>query len=214
MALHPVTILAFTYIIVSSAEDFCPKEINTIFFMRNDLNNDHNDQKTLKEKLNITNYKPHPPEISRLHDGNILGRNKNFRTIFYFIPQISVRWAPPTQWIQSEDLLFVLELLENEIFFDDDEEDEEDRIEMRRDFSLSIRDDGVIEIPLDVSDEKYWGVRRARVRIQGNYQVSELSKEVALNVLDAKDEKEFLGKFDQFVRDGVGKNVKIEQLFS
>ena len=110
--------------------------------------------------------------------------------------------------------MFVLELLENEIFYDEDEEDEEDRIEMRRDFSLSTRDDGVIEIPLDVSDEKYWGVRRARVRIQGNYQVSELSKEVALNVLDAKDEKEFLGKFDQFVRDGVGKNVKIEQLFS
>ena len=133
---------------------------------------------------------------------------------FLFSPPISVRWAPPTQWIKSNDLLFVLELLENEIFYDEDEEDEEDRIEMRRDFSLSTRDDGVIEIPLDVSDEKYWAVRRVRVKIQGNYQVSEFSKEVQLNVLDAKDEKEFLGKLDQVVRDGAGKNVKIQNMFS
>ena len=85
---------------------------------------------------------------------------------------------------------------------------------MRRDFSLSTRDDGVIEIPLDVSDEKYWGVRRARVKVQGNYQVSEFSEEVKLNLLNAKDEREFLGKFDKFVRDGSGKNVKIQDLFS
>ena len=73
MSLHPVTILAFNYIIISSAEDYCPREINTIFFKRNDLN-DRNDQTNLKEKLNITNFKPDPPEISKLYDGNILGK--------------------------------------------------------------------------------------------------------------------------------------------
>ena len=85
---------------------------------------------------------------------------------------------------------------------------------MRRDFSLSTRDDGVIEIPLDVSDEKYWGVRRARVKVQGNYQVSDFSKEVKLNLLDAKDEKEFMGKLGQFMRDRTDKNVKIQNVFS
>ena len=85
---------------------------------------------------------------------------------------------------------------------------------MRRDFSLSTRDDGVIEIPLDVSDEKYWGVRRARVKVQGENQISEFSKEVKLNLLDAKDEKEFQDKLDQFLRDGKEKNVKIQNVFS
>ena len=131
--------------------------------------------------------------------------NREFSINFQlFIFSISVRWIPPTQWIRSDDLLFVLELLENEIFYDeddeDDEEDEEDRLQLRRDFSLSTRDDGVLEIPLDVSDEKYWGVRRVRVKIQGNYQVSEFSKEVKLNIMNAKDEKEFMGKLNQFVR--------------
>ena len=73
MALYPVTILAVNYIIVSSAEDYCPSEINRIFFKRKDLN-DLSDQKNLKEKLNITNFKPDPPEISKLYDGNILGK--------------------------------------------------------------------------------------------------------------------------------------------
>ena len=95
---------------------------------------------------------------------------------------------------------------------EDDEEDEEDRLQLRRDFSLSTRDDGVLEIPLDVSDEKYWGVRRVRVKIQGNYQVSEFSTEVKLNIMNAKDEKEFMGKLNQFVREG--KNAKIQDMFS
>ena len=106
--------------------------------------------------------------------------------------------------------MFVLELLESEIFDDEDDDDEEDRIEMRRDFSLSTREDGVLEIPLDVNDDKYWGVTRVRVRIQGNYQVSEFSKEVKVNVLNAKDEKEFLGKLDKMVRDGAGKPIGIK----
>ena len=76
--LHPVTILAFNYLIIASAEDYCPREINTIFFKPSHLNdlNDLNDQKNLKEKLNITNFKPDPPEISKLYDGNILGKSK------------------------------------------------------------------------------------------------------------------------------------------
>merc|ERR1739838_115930 len=115
MTLHPLTILALNIIILSSAEDFCPREINTIFFKRNDLNDlsDSNDQKNLNEKLNITNFKPDPPEISKLYDGNIL-----------------VRWTPPTQWIRRDDLLSVLELLDSEIFVDeDDDEDEEDLLQ-------------------------------------------------------------------------------------
>ena len=71
MALHPVTILAFNYITIASAEDYCPREINRIFFKRNDLNDQNNIK---KEKLNITNFQPDPPEISKLSDGNILGK--------------------------------------------------------------------------------------------------------------------------------------------
>ena len=218
MTLHPVTILAVNHIIISYAEDFCPREINTIFSKHNDLNDlsDRNDQKNLREKLNITKFKPDPPEISKLYDGNLLGKSRVSINFQLFIFSISVRWIPPTQWIRSDDLLFVLELLENEIFYDeddeDDEEDEEDRLQLRRDFSLSTRDDGVLEIPLDVSDEKYWGVRRVRVKIQGNYQVSEFSTEVKLNIMNAKDEKEFMGKLNQFVREG--KNAKIQDMFS
>ena len=84
MTLHPVTILAVNHIIISYAEDFCPREINTIFSKHNDLNDlsDRNDQKNLREKLNITKFKPDPPEISKLYDGNILGKNREFSAIF------------------------------------------------------------------------------------------------------------------------------------
>ena len=83
MALLPVTILAFNHIIFSSAEDSCPKEINTIFSKRNDLN-DCKDQKDPPKNLNITNFKPDPPEISKLYDGNILGKNQKFPAISIF----------------------------------------------------------------------------------------------------------------------------------
>ena len=84
MALLPVTILAFNHIIFSSAEDSCPKEINTIFSKRNDLN-DCKDQKDPPKNLNITNFKPDPPEISKLYDGNILGKNQKFPAISIFL---------------------------------------------------------------------------------------------------------------------------------
>ena len=93
--------------------------------------------------------------------------------------------------------------------------DEEVRppFQIRKDLSESIHDQGHSEIVINVANEKYWNIRACRVRIQADYQVSEFSKEVEVNIRDAKDEKEFFEELGRIVKDSDGKRVNTKDLF-
>ena len=122
-------------------------------------------------------------------------------------------WSPPHQWRNSDDHLLILELLEDEVWKFDDEEGE-NPLEIRKDLSDTENKEGVLEIPINVSDQKYLDIRRIRVKIQGNYQISNFSEVVPVNVLDAKYEKDFFGKISNLLHDGKGESVDIKDLFA
>ena len=167
------------------------------------------------KKLEVAKYKPEPPVVEKLYDGNIL--SKSLLLLLSTLSSclsITVSWKPPLQWRDSEDHLIVFEFIE-EFLELEDTLDEEVRppFQIRKDLSESIHDQGHSEIVINVGNEKYWNIRACRVRIQADYQVSEFSKEVEVNIRDAKDEKEFFEELGRIVKDSDGKRVNTKDLF-
>ena len=93
------------------------------------------------------------------------------------------------------------------------EEEARPPFQIRKDLSESIHDQGHSEVVINVGDKKYWNIRKCRVRIQANYQVSEFSNEVEVNIRDAQDEKEFFEELGRIVKDSDRKRVNTKDLF-
>ena len=137
----------------------------------------------------------------------------------------SVSWTPPPQWRNSAEHLLVFEFIEeilstlddddNDEDMDDDDNDEEitPPFQIRKDLLESENPKGRVEIVLNIEDEKYWNIKKCRVRIQANYQMSEFSQEVEVNIRNAVDEKYFFEELERIVKDSNGKGVKTKDLF-
>ena len=136
----------------------------------------------------------------------------------------SVSWTPPPQWRNSAEHLLVFEFIEEILTLDDDDNDEDmddddndeeitPPFQIRKDLLESENPKGRVEIVLNIEDEKYWNIKKCRVRIQANYQMSEFSKEVEVNIRNAVDEKYFFEELERIVKDSNGKGVKTKDLF-
>ena len=136
----------------------------------------------------------------------------------------SVSWTPPPQWRNSAEHLLVFEFIEEILTLDDDDNDEDmddddndeeitPPFQIRKDLLESENPKGRVEIVLNIKDEKYWNIKKCRVRIQANYQMSEFSQEVEVNIRNAVDEKYFFEELERIVKDSNGKGVKTKDLF-
>lgn len=136
----------------------------------------------------------------------------------------SVSWTPPPQWRNSAEHLLVFEFIEEILTLDDDDNDEDmddddndeeitPPFQIRKDLLESEDPKGRVEIVLNIEDEKYWNIKKCRVRIQANYQMSEFSQEVEVNIRNAVDEKYFFEELERIVKDSNGKGVKTKDLF-
>ena len=115
--------------------------------------------------------------------------------------------------------MIILELLKEDPFFSFDDEDDEDLeeefdspIQIRRLLSKSKDPEGAMEMVIDVSNIKYINVKQVRVKIQANYQSSNYSKKVELNVRNIRDEKLFLENLAKMVKDSNGKGVRVKDV--
>ena len=114
-----------------------------------------------------------------------------------------------------EEILSTLDDDDNDEDMDDDDNDEEitPPFQIRKDLLESENPKGRVEIVLNIEDEKYWNIKKCRVRIQANYQMSEFSQEVEVNIRNAVDEKYFFEELERIVKDSNGKGVKTKDLF-